>query len=173
MKWMFTKQTTQGGETGRAKRTCGRKLRRHDRGQSLVEFVLALPILLVIVFGIIEFAAAWRNYQVITNVAREGARLAVTPSGIHSLVDARVKSLITQSGLNLADANITYSNTCIPNPGAITCSGPGSAGFSDTVQIDYTHRFVVLGPVLDLMCIGCGTNYTTIVLSTQSTMRNE
>ena len=36
---------------------------RRDRGQSLIEFALVLPMLLVLFFGIIEFGNAWRIYQ--------------------------------------------------------------------------------------------------------------
>lgn len=147
-----------------------RRLRKGERGQSLVEFVLALPILLVIVFGIVEFAAAWRTYQVVTNVAREGARLAVIPSTVSdATVTARIDSLLVQSGLGLALRTTTL--TCDGNPGL--CSGPGSTGRADEVQVDYSHTFVVLGPVLDLMCVGCGTGYGTVVLSSLSVMRNE
>jgi hypothetical protein len=147
----------------------GRKL---ERGQSLVEFVLALPILLVIVFGIIEFASAWRSYQVITNVAREGTRVGVTPSGDQTTVDNRVTSLLTQSGLASAPPTTTISYSCDGIPGGL-CAPNAPNNPSETVQIDYVHRFVVLGPVLDLMCFGCGTNFTTITLSARTTMRNE
>ncbi len=155
----------------RSKALCAaRRLRRGDQGQSLVEFVLALPILLVIVFGIVEFAAAWRTYQVVTNVAREGARLAVIPSTVSDItVSDRIDSLLTQSGLSLA--NRTTTLTCNGNPGL--CSGPASTGQPDEVQIDYLHTFVVLGPVLDLMCAGCGTSYGTVTLTSRSVMRNE
>ncbi|MHC4404880.1 MAG: TadE/TadG family type IV pilus assembly protein [Planctomycetota bacterium] len=142
--------------------------RKQNRGQALIEFVLALPILLVIVFGIVEFAAAWQKYQRITNVAREGARLAATRTAQQPLVDATVQSLMTSSGLNLSDAMTSYRCN-----GPVLCDGLGSAGTLDTVRIDYTHRWVVIGPVLDLMCLGCGTSYTTITLTTQSVARNE
>ncbi len=145
-------------------------LRRGERGQALVEFVLALPILLVIMFGIVEFAAAWRSYQVVTNVAREGARLAVVPSTISdAVVEARIDSLLVWSGLNLAYRTITLR--CNGNSGL--CSGPTATGQADEVQVDYSHTFVVLGPVLDLMCVGCGTGYGTVTLTSRSVMRNE
>jgi Flp pilus assembly protein TadG len=122
----------------------------------------------VIVFGIIEFAAAWQTYQRVTNVAREGARLAAIPLSSQALVDATVQSLITASGLNLSDATISYRCN-----GPALCAGLGSAGTLDTVNIDYTHKWQVIGPVLDLMCPGCGTSYTTITLSTQAVARNQ
>lgn len=148
---------------------CARRRRCGDeRGQALVEFVLALPILLVIIFGIIEFASAWRTYQVVTNVAREGARLAVVPTSDASTVNARIDSLLTQSGLSLTRRTTTL--TC--NGTAGVC-GPGQPGLNEEVQLDYLHTFVVLGPVLNLMCANCGSGYGTITLSSRSVMRNE
>ena len=46
-------------------------------GQSLVEFALLLPILLVIVFGIIQFGVILNGQVTVTSAAREGARSAV------------------------------------------------------------------------------------------------
>jgi Flp pilus assembly protein TadG len=48
--------------------------RRGENGQELVEFALIVPLLLLIVFGICEFAVAVFSYDAISNAAREGAR---------------------------------------------------------------------------------------------------
>jgi len=50
---------------------------RSERGASLVEFALVLPILCLLVFGIAEFGIAFNNYIAIRNGVREGARQAV------------------------------------------------------------------------------------------------
>lgn len=146
-----------------------RGLYRSNRGQSLVEFVLALPILLVLVFGIIEFAAAWRAQQLITNIAREGARLAVTPDGTQANVETRITYLLDAQGLSSGDATVTYA--CDGVDGAIC--GAGQTGLSNEVQIDYPYTFRVFGPVMNLMCTGCGDQYGTFTLSTTSIMRKE
>ncbi len=51
------------------------KLRR-ERGAVAVEFALILPVLLLILFGIIEFGLVWSQTQVFQGAAREGARCA-------------------------------------------------------------------------------------------------
>jgi hypothetical protein len=56
-------------------RTIGR--RRGEAGQALVEFALILPVILLLVVGMLEFARAWNLHQVMTDAAREGARRAV------------------------------------------------------------------------------------------------
>ena len=52
---------------------------RSDEGAQLVEFALVLPLLLLIVLGIVEFGFMFQRYEVITNAAREGARMGVLP----------------------------------------------------------------------------------------------
>ncbi|HKK00735.1 MAG TPA: TadE/TadG family type IV pilus assembly protein, partial [Desulfuromonadales bacterium] len=51
--------------------------RRHERGASAVEFALVLPLLLVILFGIIEFGFILYDKAMITNASREGARAGI------------------------------------------------------------------------------------------------
>ncbi|HZR12661.1 MAG TPA: TadE/TadG family type IV pilus assembly protein [Acidimicrobiia bacterium] len=50
---------------------------REERGASLVEFALILPLLMLFVFGIIEFGGTYNNFVSLRNGVREGARLAV------------------------------------------------------------------------------------------------
>jgi Flp pilus assembly protein TadG len=45
-----------------------------ERGAALIEFVLVLPLLLLLIFGIIEFSVMFYDKAVITNASREVAR---------------------------------------------------------------------------------------------------
>ncbi len=49
---------------------------RDNKGQSLVEFALALPVLLIMFAGLVEVGAALRNYLILVNANREGTRFA-------------------------------------------------------------------------------------------------
>ena len=51
-----------------------------ERGAALLEAAITIPMLLLISVGIFEFGRAWQTWQVLTNAAREGARLAVLPT---------------------------------------------------------------------------------------------
>jgi Flp pilus assembly protein TadG len=51
---------------------------KNQRGQSLVEFALILPLLLLLLMGIIEFGRIFNAYLVISNLSRDGARYAAT-----------------------------------------------------------------------------------------------
>ena len=50
---------------------------RDTRGQSLIEFALILPMMLVVMFMITEFGRALYTYNVLETAARAGARAAV------------------------------------------------------------------------------------------------
>ncbi|MFQ5398196.1 MAG: TadE/TadG family type IV pilus assembly protein [Anaerolineae bacterium] len=65
-------------ERGEKKRKLLASPDRPRRGQGLVEFALILPILLLVVWGLFEFARIFQGYLTVQQAAREGARYAVT-----------------------------------------------------------------------------------------------
>ena len=54
-------------------------LRTAERGAELVEFALVFPMLLLVMLGIMDFGFLFQRYEVVTNAAREGARVAILP----------------------------------------------------------------------------------------------
>jgi hypothetical protein len=56
----------------------GRAGKRRTPGQTMAEFALVLPALLLLIFGIIEFARIFYSWLIITNAVRTGERYAVT-----------------------------------------------------------------------------------------------
>ena len=85
------------------RRSCGRR-----EGQSLVEFVMVAPLLLLLIFGLVEFARAWNIRHVITDAAREGARtLAVDNDVPYDSVMTIVENALQSAGLNPDGATIT------------------------------------------------------------------
>ncbi|RDV84065.1 TadE/TadG family type IV pilus assembly protein [Ammonifex thiophilus] len=63
---------------------------REEKGQAAVELALTLPLLLLILFTLVEFGRVFFAYLVITNAAREGARLAAVGGSDVAIVN-RVK----------------------------------------------------------------------------------
>ena len=54
-------------------------LRSRNKGQdgaAMLEMIIVLPVLLLVLFGILEMGLAFARYQVVSNAAREGAREA-------------------------------------------------------------------------------------------------
>ena len=51
-------------------------LRRNERGQTMVEFALVLPLLALLLFGVVQFAIVFNNYIELRDGVRAGARKA-------------------------------------------------------------------------------------------------
>ena len=52
---------------------------KNQRGAALIETAITIPIILLVSVAIFEFGRAYQTWQVLTNAAREGARIAVLP----------------------------------------------------------------------------------------------
>lgn len=137
-----------------------------SRGQALAEMAFVLPILLVLVFGIIEMSLAWRTSQIVTNVTREGARLAVLPTTDDDQVRTRIQTLLTASNLN---ATPTITTGCDVAPTDSICEGSGD---QTLVQTEYPYQFRLLGPLVELAG-GGGGRFGLVMISSTSTMRRE
>ena len=61
-----------------------------QRGSELLEFALVLPLLLLLVFGIAEFSLVLFDKAVVTNAAREGARLASSSTSCSTKTGTRL-----------------------------------------------------------------------------------
>ena len=76
------------------------KGRKGTRGQSLVEFALLLPVFLILVMGVIDIARGYSVLQVVTNAAREGARVGILPTAAPGAVTTSVNTYLTAGGQN-------------------------------------------------------------------------
>ena len=53
---------------------------RNEQGQTMTELALVAPILLLLLFGIIQFGIVFNNYVTLTDAARAAARAPRTPA---------------------------------------------------------------------------------------------
>jgi Flp pilus assembly protein TadG len=131
----------------------------------LVEFALVLPMLLLVVLGIAEFGFIFQRYEVVTNAAREGARMAVLPGYTNADVIARVRTYVTQGRVTTTttNPNIVITNVTIPVGAGLP---PINA---KRVVVTYTHTYTFLPNIGSLF----GATYTTIPLTAVAEMRKE
>jgi len=79
------------------------------KGQSLVEFALVLPLLLLILFGITEFGRAIMTKNVLHSASREGARLAVVSAVDDSVsVQNRVLEILQAANIDPKEIKIEF-----------------------------------------------------------------
>jgi Flp pilus assembly protein TadG len=84
----------------------------------LAEFALVLPLLLILLFGIIEFGIAFNRAQAVEAAAREGARLASLSSSDYDDVAARVEAALDGIPHEAADLAVNWSPAgCAGNQG--------------------------------------------------------
>jgi Flp pilus assembly protein TadG len=139
-----------------------RRLVRSESGAELIEFSLTLPLLLLIVLGIIEFGFVFREYEIVTNAAREGARIAILPSYGTADVTARVDDYLTTAGLDPLRATVT------PGVGTPTAVG-GMCMSLVPVTVEYTHPVPFLSGIMSYF----GSTFGTMTLRATSRMRTE
>ena len=122
-----------------------------ERGQELVEFLISLPLLILIAFGAVDLGRLFHAYITIQNAAREGARYGSTfPPVDQAAIDDIIA--ITQrealdSGINLYDTTISDVSTSCPEG---TCGGGHPVRVA--VQYDFTvlMGFFLADPTLTL-----------------------
>jgi Flp pilus assembly protein TadG len=114
-------------------------------GQALVEFAIVFPLLLILIFGIIEFSILLFDKAVITNASREGARQGIVAPKTSRKTQAQIASIVTDYCANYL---ITFSGT-----GSLTTTAPEAPtvvgttiefGNPLTVTVKYTYSFFVL-----------------------------
>lgn len=95
-------------KSGNIKARAGRA-RRGESGQAIVEFAVALPILLLLVFGIIDFGWLFYNKMSVENASREGARYAIVNAD-KGTVAAEVAALAREYCMGSeADTSVTLA----------------------------------------------------------------
>ena len=107
---------------------------RSEKGQALVEFALVAPLLLLLLFGIIQFGIAFNNSLTLTDAVRAGARAAIVngPSG----ASAAAKQAVLASAPNL-------------NQTALGSGVTVTVGTTDvTVSATYPYSINLLGIVV-------------------------
>ncbi len=144
---------------------------RGRRGQALTEMAMVIPILLLMVVGIMEFGRAWALSQVVTDAARQGARIASLLNNSSAGEDS-VRRVVRQA---LEAGNITY------NANMVEIDDGFKAGTSTPVAVTVRvpYDFGVFRPVFRLAAGSYSPkdsrafNDGTITLRSTAVMRNE
>jgi hypothetical protein len=148
---------------------------RGERGQSLAEFAIIVPILTILVFGVIDFGMALRSYIAVTQSTREGARYGAVggpagafTSGGSGQCDGNTtntvvgKTCATMKGLNMANIN----SVSVDYPDGQT------GGNSIVVATEYEYEFVTpVGAIVN--ALSGGSIGESLTLTSSSDMRLE
>jgi Flp pilus assembly protein TadG len=138
---------------------------RSEGGAELIELALVLPILLLMFAGVVDFALMFQRYLVVSNAAREGARIAVLPGYNQTDVQNRVIDYVRNgTGDNTLSPTCALTVVTIDPPGA-TPPFPAAQ-----VSVSMTHAYWLMGPVSGFFG---GGSWSSITLTARATMRIE
>ena len=128
--------------------------KQRDRGAAAVEFALILPILLLLIGGIIDFGNLYYNQIIVSNAARDGARLvSANPVANPGWTSAQIQARITAAS---SPVNVNSTST------SWTC---GAAGTNATVTVTRIgFQWTILG-ILPALPTPVPTGKATITCS--------
>ena len=112
------------------------RLMEEGRGQSLVEFALVLPVLMILVLGTLDFGRVYFAYVSVTNAARNGADFAAGGPAASADLDGIRSTVLADTG--------DLPNSSPTNPGVTVATGSDSQGrpYADvTVSYAFTTLF--------------------------------
>jgi Flp pilus assembly protein TadG len=146
--------------TNRIRRVCWGRRSRDESGQSLVEFALVAPILLLLVLGIFWFATTLNNWLVMTDATRSAARALAVARGVPNICPpagqgactapadpcAQTVTNVKNGATDLNTANLTITVT------PLNCANGVLSYNSDvTVQAQYPCENSVLRVIRNLL----------------------
>ena len=136
---------------------------RNQRGAALLETAITLPLVLLVSVSIFEFGRAYQTWQVLTNAAREGARVSILADTTDAQVTTAVRSYMTAGRLtNAASAGVVVER-----------SVPLGADTASRITVNYPFNFMVLSPVARLVQRSSSLGQGALTMSSVAVMRNE
>jgi hypothetical protein len=139
---------------------------KNEKGAAVVEFAVVVPLLLVLVFGIIEFGVLIYNKAMITNASREGAREGILfrddRSGLEVDIDTTISNYLAGTLITFGTPN-DHEWDSIPPRGNLPSLNSGD---HLTITIEYDYDFLLVPAFIQE--IG-----PSVTLSATTTMRAE
>lgn len=113
------------------------KKSRTERGAAAVEFALVLPLLISLIFGIIDFGAAWAQKTDVHHGAREVARIAaVNYNPLIETGSAQTATIVAAACSRMGeDTEATVTLT-------LSASGTAFVGDVVTVQVSQPYKSI-------------------------------
>lgn len=128
--------------------------RRRERGQTLAEFGLILPVFMLMIFGLVDLARLMQSHVTIQEGARDGARYAVTgridcvTSGAQSR-DNCIKQAVKDRTAEMNNSStITTSFKSWDFPSYADPGTPNNAGVQcDAIEVKVTYNYQPITPM--------------------------
>ena len=133
---------------------------RSEKGQTMVEFAIALPVLCLILFAVIQFGIVFNNYLTLTDAKRAGARKAAVgrqltdPMGATKTAVASSVCSPSGSSCNLQGFSAGGSTSCGAD---VSVSSTWQPAADATVTARWPYKISLLGMVVKSGCLSSTT----------------
>lgn len=132
--------------------------RRRSRGQSLVEFALTLPLLMLLFMGLFDLGRAVFWYNSLTNAAREGARLAIVNQDTDSII-AHAKQQSAMIELTTPSVEVHFWQVASDGtPDTTAACSPVAVGCIAVVSFEATYTPIT--PIISNVVFKGGATFT-------------
>lgn len=128
---------------------------RDERGQATVELALLLPVLVLLLFGVLEFGRVFNAWIVVTQASREGARVGAAQCAGNAGCGANVEAWVNNSLSGLDAAQASWAMT------------PGPYISGNTLQVSVDYDVPIVTPLIGVL-IG-----NTVTVHGETSMRIE
>jgi len=142
------------------------KARFADRGSAMVETAIVLPILLLIAVGIFDVGRAYQTWAVVTNAAREGARVSILPNSTVGGVTDVVRNYMSDGAL----PNAATAGVVVDQAASLTVNGASVS--ASQVTVNYPFSFLMLQYIAQLVTPSSSFS-SVMTMQATSVMRNE
>lgn len=105
-----------------------------DRGSALVEFVLVFPIVMVMLFGIVEFGILLNAQLVLDSTARDAARRSAVEGGATERVYELIESQLLTGGIEPEEVEVYIS--------------PWTAPYGHSIRVRLTYEYPLMVPAI-------------------------
>ena len=128
------------------RKNTGRSL--SERGAVAAEFALILPILLMLIFGMVQLGLTYQRQEAVHAAAREGARVASLPTTTTAQACARSTAALAGTGFDVTPT-CTASSNCSTSTGDVIVT----VTVSNTIEIPFVgSRTFDLTGIGDFRC---------------------
>lgn len=122
---------------------------KNERGAAAVEFAIVLPILLLILFGMINFGVVFAQNLALSNAARQAARFGSVAGNACDDIVAEAEQTVTDEMIAF-ESGILEATAVTREPGGGGCAGEACTGSAegDSVRVTMTYEANFLVPWL-------------------------
>lgn len=132
--------------------TQANKMKKHraEKGQSLIEVAVALPVIILILLGTLDFGMALFSYSILRDAAQEGALYASFNPSNDAEIENRARNILPRSDDAIFSSPLDLRNTdsvsVIIEAIGDDCQG-ATNGVANSIEVSVIYQYPIVMPI--------------------------